>query len=244
MTASDNSANLGLIVKMDSQFTQKNQTMGVVIEENQNKMLRLDFHYDGSQTNAYGASLVGDTTTKLFLKKGIPSGPPLYMKIQRNADSWTVSYSTDGSSYTTAKTFSFAMNVAKVGVFAGNPATDPTNEATAPAFTAEFDYFFNAGRPIIPQDTNKNTVTTTIGTGQGTIEYVDPGYPKAEYVCGEQVRLRAVPATNLFFGGWRGSLSGAANPATLTVTGKHEVIADFTTEQVNINSFLPMIRKP
>jgi len=65
--------------------------------------------------------------------------------VTRTGDLWTQSYSTNGSSWTTAGTFSETLAVAKVGLFAGNFGSG----GTAPAFNALFDYVFETSAPIL-----------------------------------------------------------------------------------------------
>lgn len=51
---------------------------------------------------------------------------------------------------------------------------------------------------------------------------------KSEYLCGEEVTLRAVPATNNYFAGWSDDLVGAENPLTFTIEKDTVVTATFT----------------
>lgn len=51
---------------------------------------------------------------------------------------------------------------------------------------------------------------------------------KTEYLCGEEVTLRAVPATNNYFAGWGGDLTGAENPLTFKIEKDINATATFT----------------
>ena len=51
---------------------------------------------------------------------------------------------------------------------------------------------------------------------------------KAEYLCGEEVTLKAVPSPNNFFAGWSGDLIGAENPLTFAIEKNTVVTATFT----------------
>lgn len=63
-------------------------------------------------------------------------------------------------------------------------------------------------------------------SGQGTVN-VDPDQP--EYTPGEEVEVTAVPAAGWLFSHWEGDLTGAVNPAKVTVIGATEVSAQFTS---------------
>jgi hypothetical protein len=66
------------------------------------------------------------------------------------------------------------------------------------------------------------TATTGIGTGSVTL---DP--PGGVYATNTVVTLTAVAGPDSIFTGWSGALSGAANPATLTMTTDTTVTASF-----------------
>jgi hypothetical protein len=68
------------------------------------------------------------------------------MRIGRQGDVWTQWYSFDGQQWIAAGSFTFAMTVNSVGIFAGNAGYPVSN------FTAVIDYFFNTAQPIIPED--------------------------------------------------------------------------------------------
>ncbi len=70
----------------------------------------------------------------------------------RQGDLWTFAYSQDGQTWTTAGSFTQALNVTAAGVFAGN-----TGNATG--YTAQVDYVEFSSDPILDED--------------GTFEYVN-----------------------------------------------------------------------
>ncbi len=71
---------------------------------------------------------------------------------------------------------------------------------------------------------NRHTLTIN-KTGPGNV-VVAPNL--AEYYCGDQVTLTAVPAQNYFFTGWSGDLTGAENPATMTIEKNTIIRATFS----------------
>ena len=72
---------------------------------------------------------------------------------------------------------------------------------------------------------NKQTLQVTkVGPGNVSVSPV-----KAEYLCGEEVSLTAVPEPNNFFAGWSGDLVGAENPLTFAIEKNTKVTATFTS---------------
>jgi hypothetical protein len=74
---------------------------------------------------------------------------PLVLRLARNGNVWTGSWSTDGVTFTAAPSFTSDLNVAKVGPYAGTNASTASN---SPAFTAIVDYFFATSNPIANLD--------------------------------------------------------------------------------------------
>jgi hypothetical protein len=72
----------------------------------------------------------------------------MWMRVRRQGDVWTQFYSFNGTSFTQNTSFTHAMTVTSVGVFAGNAAVS----GTPPAFTCLVDYFFNTASPISSED--------------------------------------------------------------------------------------------
>lgn len=71
---------------------------------------------------------------------------------------------------------------------------------------------------------NKNTLQVN-KVGPGNVS-ISPN--KAEYLCGEEITLQAIPAPNNFFAGWSGDLVGAENPLTFAIEKNTVVTATFT----------------
>jgi len=76
-----------------------------------------------------------NNTGVVKVNKSIAPGLPLYLRVKREGDQWTESYSYNGTTWTTAGSFTQAMTVSRVGALAGNSGSP------APAFTALVDYF-------------------------------------------------------------------------------------------------------
>ena len=146
-----NDVDMEVTVKMLSPVVSPQyQEQGVMFKQDDNNFLRFEFYSSNSNTNIIAAILSGTGTP---LNSNIVNNSdivplntsPLFMRIQRTGDSWTQEYSTDGSTWTTAATFSYAMNVNGVGLYAGNAGGNP-------AHTAQFDYFESSDNPLTGED--------------------------------------------------------------------------------------------
>jgi len=214
-------------VKFDSGLSQLYQMQGVLIEEDENDLLRLEFYGDGVNTYMYAAKVVSGQISSIGNPWGLaivgPGYTPLYMRVKREGDFWTQSFSFNNTVWYTHVTFTHAMTVTAVGTYAGNTTKDDT-PGQQPAHTAIIDYFFNATSPITPEDGITNTITINrVGSGQVAKEPDKPNY-----ICGEAVTLTATAEPWWGFQEWSGDLLGSINPATLTIAGPHVVTATFT----------------
>jgi regulation of enolase protein 1 (concanavalin A-like superfamily) len=149
-------------VKFDSKVTSAYQMQGIIVEQSSGNYLRLDVYNDGASPRLFSASFVNNTPT-VNVDTPIAAGVPVWLKLKRTGNTWTGSWSNDGTSYTTAVTFNQTLSVTKAGLFAGNCCS------SAPAFTALIDYFFNTASPIVPEDGGPPGITlgavTTTNTG-------------------------------------------------------------------------------
>ncbi len=132
-------------VKFQAPLVSPYQIQGVIVEQDINNFIRFDFVRDNLGTKVFAASFSnGSPSSRLSVR--IVSGNPLYLRVNRLGNQWTELYSYNGTSWTTAGSFSHTLTVAKIGPYAGN-AGNP-----APAFTSMIDYFFNTASPIAPED--------------------------------------------------------------------------------------------
>jgi uncharacterized repeat protein (TIGR02543 family) len=227
-----NDANLEIEVKFESELSQQYQMQGVLIEEEQDSdYLRFDFYSDGSNTYIFANSFVGGTPTSPPIIGRIITNTnvaPLYMRVRREADLWTLSYSYDGENWTTDGDLSFDhhLTVTSAGAFVGNAGSDP------PAHTGSIDYFFNNAFPIVPEDDDRNTLTVNpdpVGVGSVITEPA-----KSTYNCGEVVTLTATAYPGWTFAGWSGDLYGTTTPVTVTMTGSRLITATFTQDEYTL----------
>jgi GH18 family chitinase/regulation of enolase protein 1 (concanavalin A-like superfamily) len=147
ITQSANNTDFEVETKFQSTLNAGYQQPGVIVEQDSLNYLRFDFIHDGSNLNIYAATITGGTASAAY-QAVINAGNPLYLRVKRQGDQWTQSYSYDGSTWTGAANFSHILTVTKVGVFVGNYGTSNN----APAFTGLIDYFFNTASPVAPED--------------------------------------------------------------------------------------------
>ena len=151
-----------IAVKFESGVNSQYQSQGLLIRQDDNDMLRLEFlNNDNSNTKIFVASMNEGAASAIggfgtFIATGNTS--PLYLRISRNGHSWTVYYSLNGNTWSNFITFNRAMTVTAVDIFVGNDGT-PGSE---PGHTAIIDYFFNTAIPITPEDNHTLTCHSTI----------------------------------------------------------------------------------
>lgn len=216
-----NDTDFEIEVKFESALAATSQMQGVLIEQEQDQhFVRFDFHSNESDTRIYAATYEnGSFISRIIQVITDTNVAPLYMRVRREADQWTQSYSFDGENWTVGGSFEHGLDVNKVGVFVGNSGDNP-------ACTGLVDYFFSTVSPIVPEDGDRNTLTV-MATSGGRVT-VEPD--RSTYACGEMVTLTATANLGWTFGGWSGDLGGSTNPVTLTMTGSRTVTATFTQD--------------
>jgi hypothetical protein len=116
------------------------------------------------------------------------------MRIKREGDQWTQSYSFDGANWTSQPSFTHILTVTDLGPYSGNGVG-----AGSPAHTASIDYFFNTASPIDPEDDIAGTVST-VAANTGGILGLSTANPceveiPVEIVRGGAENLRGFSAT-------------------------------------------------
>ncbi|HEY4046493.1 MAG TPA: chitobiase/beta-hexosaminidase C-terminal domain-containing protein [Acidobacteriaceae bacterium] len=137
-------------VRFQSAVEIGNQDEGILVEQDSTDFLRFDVEYQVSIGPVLFAAGINGSNDTIFLDTPIalPKGP-VVLRLARNGNIWTASWSTDGINFTVAGSFTFGLNVADVGPYAGS---SNVTAAKTPAFTATVDYFFNTANPISNQD--------------------------------------------------------------------------------------------
>ncbi|MCB6180260.1 DUF1349 domain-containing protein, partial [Rhodobacter sp. Har01] len=109
------------------------QGQGFLAEQDAQNWLRYDTFSDGRKLYAFAAVTVDGVSTQKF-KVAIAGNVAPFLQMVRAGDVWTMKYSTDGTTWVTAGSFTHAMTVSATGVFA-------SNSSNANGFTALVDYF-------------------------------------------------------------------------------------------------------
>ena len=234
-------ADLDYVVKFNSDVTQNVQTQGILIEQSDARLMRVDFYYNpNQQDNVPNDEVVvyaGIWTPGALQKKvllPIAAADANYLRVTRVGIKWTIFYSATGQDddWQKADDFNYDMPVNRVGVYAGN--LRPAGTTAAPAFTADIDFFYNAtGAPLAA---DKSLLTVNV-VGTGTVSATPPA---AQLTCGQTVSLRATPGLGMEFSGWSGDATGAQNPLSMLINRPRTVTATFTGTQMNYIA-LPMI---
>ncbi len=246
MQSADNT-DLDYIVKFNSDVTEGAQTQGLLIEESNAKLMRIDFYANPAQDDATpndevivyaGLWLRGATPSdpdklQQRLNKPIGAADANYLRVTRVGNKWSIFYSATGEvdDWQKAGDFTYAMAVARAGVYAAN--LKPAG-ATAPAFTAEIDFFQNMGDAPLADDVPLLTINII---GNGSV-FATP--PAAQLACGQTASLRATPGLGAQFAGWSGDAAGATNPLSVFINRPRTVTATFTGAELNYIA-LPMI---
>jgi hypothetical protein len=144
-------ADFAVNVKFDSPLFRAYQVQGVIVQASATTLLRFDFSSDGVAIKAFAASTVNGFATDPvvqipFSTVATGGAAPLYMRVTRVGNVWTMLYSSNGTSYLTAGSFTFTMAVTQIGAFAGNAGT------IIPPHTALVDFFFDEALPVTPED--------------------------------------------------------------------------------------------
>ncbi len=155
-----NNTSFELEAKFESAVNAKYQFQGIIVQQNYNNFLRFDFtaHASANITRAFAAKIENGAATQLISVNAFNFGiQPMWLRVNRLGNTWTMSYSTNGTTWTTAGTFSHTLVVDSVGLFMGN-AGSPI--PTIPAFSSNVDYFFNNAMPVVPEDPVPPTILT------------------------------------------------------------------------------------
>jgi len=133
--------------KFVSEPTTGIQIQGMLVEQDDNNWLRFDLRHNGAGLRVLAATTIDGSTSSRF-DKSVGSGAARFLRITRSGDFWTMKYSPDGSTWTTAGSFSHSIAVHAAGIFVANQS----GSGEIPAYTAIADYFRNTAEKIAPED--------------------------------------------------------------------------------------------
>ena len=134
-------------VKFDSLVLERYQDQGIIVEGSASNWLRFDVYSDGSSTRIFAASVVNGSPS-VKISKVITTASPIYLNVERTGNTWRLSYSYNGASWTLAGSFTHALAVTAVGPYAGNYDSG----SNAPAHTA---LWIISSTRAVPVDTGR-----------------------------------------------------------------------------------------
>ena len=148
--------NFTVEAKWNSAVTTNSQIQGIQVEATPGNYIRFDVFNSGAGPRLFAASFVANSpTTRINTAFTVTS--PMWIRVQRQGNNWTLSSSSNGTTFTSAGTFSHPLTVSKIGPFAGNAGGNP-------AFLSQVDYFFNTASPMRqgPTDPNPPIITNVV----------------------------------------------------------------------------------
>lgn len=125
----------GIEAKFESTPSIQYQMQGIIVQETDSKFLRFG-HYSTSSARYLFVAFINGSSAATIINQSVGAVFAQYLQVERSGNSWTYSYSTDGTSFTNVTTFSQTISVTEVGVYGGNAGSNP-------AYTASVDYFKN-----------------------------------------------------------------------------------------------------
>ena len=110
-----------------------NSSQGIMALQDNSNFVRCDI-VSNNGLFAYSSAITsGGVNDEVY--PSINSSASYWLRLSRQGNAWSCSASTDGTNYTVINQFTQALNITKLGPWAGNSGT---------AFTAKVDYFSNA----------------------------------------------------------------------------------------------------
>ena len=175
-----NNTDFEVEVKFDSSLSTQYQLQGITVEQDSTNLLRFDFYTDGSVTKIFSASFVNGIPTKRK-EATITDGVPLYLRVAREGNQWTMSYSYDGNNWIVSTIYTHSLTVTSVALFGGNAGSTP------PAYIALIDYFIvdgispGTGGDVIPPVISNTLITVTDNTATITWDTDEPSTSVVNY---------------------------------------------------------------
>ena len=209
--------------KFDSIPSRKYQFEGLIVEQDDADYLRFQIGSTGQSMDISVNTILAHVQTPVFVSTiTVPAGrTSLWLRLRRSGNTWTLSWSSDGTLFQTAGSFVQPLNVFRLGPFAGN-----YNAGSTPAFAAKVDYFRNSASDVVVDEE-----ALTIN-GSDDIYAAGHSASPGGGSLPRSVRFAAAPNQVLQFssvtGGWWENHSTPSTPE-----GSANACAPFTGMQVN-----------
>ena len=99
-----NNTDFQVEAKFESSLDEGFKSQGILIEQEDSHVLRLEFHkLENGIFNFFAATIWG-SSYQIHAQDAIVQGAAMYLRVSRQADLWTVSYSDDGETWNTGAT--------------------------------------------------------------------------------------------------------------------------------------------
>jgi regulation of enolase protein 1 (concanavalin A-like superfamily) len=131
-------------VKFDSRPHGTHAMQGIIVEQDAQNFVRFDYYSSGNELNLFASTFTGGSPT-VWVNHSVSGDAPMYLRVRRLGNQWTLKYSFDGETWTTTTVFNYSMSVSAVGPFVANAGGDP------PAFTSAIDHFIDTANPGEPE---------------------------------------------------------------------------------------------
>ena len=122
------------------------QIQGVMVEEAAGSSILLIVYRNGTETRVQSIQYTNNVSGNK-VEKVIADNTPIFLRVQRERNTWTHLFSYDGVIWNAVRVLTNAKVPATAGVLAGNFVG-----TSAPAHTAIVDYMFSTATPIEPED--------------------------------------------------------------------------------------------
>jgi len=152
---SANDTDFEIEVKMESSVeAPQYQMQGIMVRQDDYNFLRFEIYSTDNNMYALGG-ILSSGSGSFPLANSLPINgsigalqtAPVFVRLKREGNLYTFSYSFDGVTYQAAGTLSSTLTVTGVGIYGGN-----AGGGGAPAHTAQFDYFQVADAPLQGED--------------------------------------------------------------------------------------------
>jgi regulation of enolase protein 1 (concanavalin A-like superfamily) len=163
-----NDGDFDVRTKIDSALLLQYQEQGIVVEQDADNYLRFELYSANAGTFVLAAA-IRDGTPDIAVNAAVTLTPPYHLRVRRDGTMWIQEISDNGVVWTQASVIDDPLEMASIGLYAGNALA-----GGSPAHTALFDHFRST--PVCPGDLNGDgvvnvfdyaTLTASFGTTSG-----------------------------------------------------------------------------
>ncbi len=173
-------ANFSVAAKFNTAVKAGYQSEGILVSQDGSNYLRIEAMSDGYGSSLFVSSVANRSQTVQLQLGYLQLGPPFWLQVARAGNTYSVSYSTDGKTYSSAVSFANPLKAVHVGVYASNYNGNPAN---AQALQAQVDYFYNTANsqgpnppPPPPTPTPNPPPDPTPTPGATNVTYATPDF--------------------------------------------------------------------